>query len=143
MTTYAYTGRLTDFGEAPFPGARPRLWVAPMQDAFGPVGGVLASRQILISVPSSGYFSVDLIATADLQPQTKYSLRCEWLDTNGVVRGWSQWDFYAAIGGGPIADMGEVIITRVWYGETPPPVQRAGIYWVNPITGDIREWVEE
>lgn len=141
MTTYAYTGRLADFGEAPFPGATPQLWVAPYEDALGPGGFVLASRRIPVPVPSSGYFSVNLVPSADLRPETRYSLRCEWLDASGIVRGYAQWDFTAAIGGGPISDMGDLDITRVWYDTAPPPIDRAGIYWINPATGDIREWV--
>lgn len=142
MTTYAYTGRLTDFGESPFPAAKPRLWVSPKRDAFGPGGGVLASRPVPVVVADDGTFTVHLVASVDLTPATGYSLRCEWVDASNVVRGWAQWDFTAALGGGPISDMTDAIITRVWFGTTPPPVQRAGIYWVHSETGDVREWVD-
>ena len=141
MTAYIYTGTLADFGERPFPGAVPRLWVSPYRDAFGRDGAVYAGRQIPVYVRPTGQFEVELVASADLKPPTKYSLRCEWLDAEGVVRGHAQWDFTAALGGGPIADMADAIITRVWAGVNPPPVQREGIYWINPETGDVREWV--
>ncbi|UOQ58090.1 hypothetical protein MUN78_04390 [Leucobacter allii] len=142
MTVYTYSGTLADFGAAPFPTAKPRLWVSPLQDAFGPDGGVHAARQVPIPVSTGGSFDVALVASADLTPPTRYSLRCEWLDAAGIVRGWAQWDFTAAIGGGLIADMTDQIITRVWWGTEPPPVQRTGIYWIHPTTGDVREWVE-
>lgn len=141
MAVYIYTGQLGDFGGAPFPGATPRLWVSPERDAFSNSGGVLASRQVAVPVDKFGAFSVTLVATADLTPPTRYSLRCEWLDDAGLPRGWAQWDFTAAIGGGPIADMKDALITRVWWGTDRPPVQRAGIYWIHPDTGDVREWV--
>lgn len=141
MAVYTYTGKLTDFGEAPFPNATPRLWVSAKRAAFGPDGGVLATRPVPVPLTESGQFAVNLIASVDLHPETGYSLRAEWLDADGIVRGWEQWDFTAAIGGGPISDMKDVVITRVWYDVNPPPVQRAGIYWIHPVTGDVREWV--
>lgn len=145
MTTYAYTGKLTDFGEAPFPGAHPRLWVAPERDAFGPTGPV-AARNIPVPVGPDGTFTVNLTASADLNPPTKYELRCDWftVDQAGqeVLAGWASWRFTAAIGGGPIITMPDAHITRVWYSASPPPVNRPGIYWVHPVTGDVREWTE-
>lgn len=143
MTTYAYTGTLADAGEAPFPDAVPNLYVVPLQDTFGPAGGVLASRRISIAVATNGTFSVRLVASVDLTPQTKYELRCDWLDAAGNLRGWASWKFTAAIGGGPISQMKDVILTRVWYSTSRPPVDRQGIYWINPETGDVREWVEQ
>ena len=141
MVTYTYTGKLADFGAAPFPNAMPWVWIAPEHDAFGPEGGVHPARDIPVGVRDNGAFQVDLVASADLKPETRYSLRCEWLTADGVSRGWAQLDFTAAIGGGPIADMKDATVTRVWWAESPPPVQRAGIYWVHPVTGDVKEWM--
>ena len=139
MAVYNYTGKLTDFGEAPFPSALPRLWVEPLRDAFSP-SGPAAARRIPITVPASGDFTVALTASIDLIPPTPYSLRCEWLDADtGNVRGWAQWDFTAQIGGGPIATMPNHI-TRVWYDTAEPPANRVGIIWIHPITDDVRVW---
>ncbi len=143
MTTYAYTGTLADFGEAPFPDASPELYVLPLHDAFSVGGGVLAARRIPISVPAGGAFSVRLVPSVDLKPETKYELRCDWLDSSGIVRGWASWVFTAAIGGGPISQMKDAVITRVWYSTSRPPVNRQGIYWINPVTGEVREWVDQ
>lgn len=139
MATYTYTGRLTDFGEKPFLTATPKLWVEPEHPAFSDTGPAVA-RRILITVASNGSFSVDLVASADLTPNTRYRLRCEWLDS-GVLAGWTEWIFTALIGGGSIADMPDSVITNVWYAVSPPPVNRSGIYWIHPTTGDVREWV--
>lgn len=142
MAVYTYTGKLTDFGEAPFPDAFPRLWGEPERDAFSP-SGLAAARRIPIAVASNGSFSVDLTASIDLVPPTRYSLRCDWftVDVAGteVLAGWAQWDFTAQIGGGPIATMPGVL-TRVWYATTQPPVNRSGIYWIHPTTGDVQVW---
>ena len=139
MAVYLYTGRLTDFGESPFPGDYPRLSVHPQRDAFSP-DGPAAAKRIPIFPGVDGWFGVELIASVDLLPPTSYTLRCEWLAAEGEPPlGWAQWDFTAQIGGGSIATM-TTKITRVWYATTPPPVNRAGIYWVHPITGDVKEW---
>lgn len=142
MAVYDYTGKLTDFGEAPFPEARPRLWVAPKGDAFSP-SGPSASRGILVPVAGDGSFSVRLTASIDLVPETLYDLRCEWLavDVAGVEwsRGWASWEFTAQPGGGDISTM-PAVLTRVWYDTVPPPANRSGIVWVHPLTDDIKVW---
>lgn len=141
MATSIYTGKLSDFGEAPFLTAKPELWVAPHGDAFGSSGGVHAARKIPIQLRLDGGFEVRLVPSADLTPFTRYSLRCDWLDVNGISQGWAQLDFTAAIGGGAISDMTDLDLTRVWVGEEAPPLQRTKIYWLHPVTGDVREWV--
>lgn len=145
MTTYTYTGRLTDLGEAPFPDARPRLRVFPEQDTFTP-SGIGASRGIPVATGYDGAFVFDLIASADLNPPTLYTLRCNWYTTGAggteVLAGWSDWTFTALIGGGPIATMPNAPLTRVWFDTNPPPVNRPGIIWLHPVTGDIREWID-
>ncbi|MHA3682776.1 hypothetical protein ACXR2W_00745 [Leucobacter sp. HY1908] len=137
--TYAYTGKLADFGDAPFPTAKPKLWVEPMQPAMSG-GSVLAAKRVQITPASNGNFTVQLIASADLDPWSRYRLRCEWLDGD-VVMGWSEWIFTALIGGGGIADMSGVVVTNVWHSASYPPVNRKNIIWIHPITGDVREWV--
>lgn len=143
MTKYDYSGKLTDFTEAPFPDAVPRLYVAPNGDAFSP-SGPSSKRLIPVDVASNGDFTVSLQASIDLTPETKYTLRCEWYPTGAgdtaVAAGWSTWEFTAQPGGGSIATMPN-IITRVWYSTSKPPVDRTGIIWIHPDTGDVREWV--
>lgn len=145
MAVYTYTGKLTDFGEAPFPDAKPRLWVEPTRDAFSP-SGPSSRKRIPVTVAADGSFSVDLTASIDLTPPTPYALRCEWFaaditSDDGLV-GWSQWEFTAQVGGGPVATMPGTTLTRVWYATTAPTVSRTGIYWVHPFTGDVKVWSE-
>lgn len=141
MAVDTYTGRLTDFGESPFPSAVPNLWVQPLKDAYT-ASGPAAAKRIYIPVSVNGNFSVNLTPSADLIPPTGYSLRCEWLDEAGGLIGWAQWDFSALPGGGPISSMPGAVLKRIWYATTPPPVNRAGIYWVHPVTDDVREWID-
>lgn len=139
MTVYTYTGKLADFGDTAFPNAKPRLWVEAEHAAMSG-GSVLALKRVPITVAANGTFSVQLVASADLTPVSRYRLRAEWLDGDTVV-GWTDWIFTALIGGGPIANMPDGQITNVWYSRSNPPVQRPGIIWIHPVTGDVREWV--
>lgn len=139
MAVYTYTGKLADFGDTPFPNAKPRLWVSAEHSAMSG-GSVLALKRVPITVAANGTFSVSLVASADLTPVSKYVLRAEWLDGETIV-GWTDWIFTALIGGGQISNMPDGAITNVWYSTSQPPVRRAGIIWIHPVTGDVREWV--
>ena len=108
MAKATYTGKLTDFGEAPFPGDVPKLWVAPKRGAFGAVG-VLATRRVAVTVAPDGSFSVDLVPSAALMPPQSYLLRCEW--SGG---GSTEWEFTALAGGGNIKDMGVIDAVGLW-----------------------------
>ncbi len=145
MATYPYTGRVTDFGEAPFPSALPRLTVEPEHDAFTPAG-IGSRRRIPIPFGANGLFSVDLYASIDLKPPSRYILRCDWFTTGvgggEVLAGWSEWRFTAAPGGGPVNTMPDAKISRFWVSTSPPPVDRKGIFWINPETGEVRVWSE-
>lgn len=139
MASYTYTGKLTDFSETPFPSAQPKLWVEPEREAMTKTHA-LATKRIPITVASNGSFSVDLVPSADLTPPTRYRLRVEWLD-NATLIGWTDWLFTALIGGGSIGDMTDGEPTNVWYSTSYPPINRSGIIWIHPVTGDVREWV--
>lgn len=104
MATATYTGDLTDFAEAPFPTAVPKLTVYPKQDGFG-AKGLLSTRRIPITVASNGSFSFQLVPSAQTLPPQSYILRCEWL---GSDYGYSEWEFTAAVGGGNIKTMGVI-----------------------------------
>lgn len=143
MAIATYSGRLSDFAEEPFPSASPRLFVLAERDAFGPTGA-LSRRQIPVAVNALGEFSFDVVPSADTAPPTRYRLICEWLDVDQAVIGWSEWAFTAAVGGGPISEMGLIPITRFWCGPTEPPNRGPGLWWLD--TSDypylMKEWVE-
>lgn len=143
MSIATFSGRLSDFAEAPFPSAQPRLWVISDVPAFGPTGA-LARKRIPVTVNSLGEFSFDVVPSADTSPPTRYQLCCEWLDGTGGVAGWSEWDFTAAVGGGPIKDMGLIPITRFWCGPEAPENTGPGLWWLDTSQYPylMKEWVE-
>lgn len=139
MATATYTGKLTDFGESPFPGAVPKLWVEAEKPGVGP-SGPLATRRIPVTVASNGNFTVALVPSVLVQPVAKYVLRLEWVNTSGVMQGTSDWLFTARPGGGHIRDMIDTPILPwvIAYGYGPPPSGiTTGIYidisGVNPV----------
>lgn len=148
MTTYQYTGTLSDFAEAPIASAVPRLWVSPARPALSDGGGVLADRRIPITVNPSGTFSVPLVASVDTTPATQYILRCEWLTVDSLgqelLAGWSEWIFVAAVGGGPISEMSLIPISRIWVGDNPPARPARGLWWLDTSGYPYiwKEWVE-
>lgn len=127
MTTYTYTGRLTDFGETPFLSAVPELWIEPINSAFGQQGP-LANKRIPIHLEGNGAFSVSLVASADTSPPTKYRLRLEWIDSDVLV-GWTEWEFTAEIGGGTISDGVSAPVSVWWVGPPWPSPLRKGFYF--------------
>ena len=134
MATQTYTGRLTDFGELPFPDAQPRLSVAPAVDAFGP-NGLLSSKRIPVSLAADGSFSVALVPSTDTSPPVEYVLRCEWLDAE-ILLGYSQWRFTALPSGGAISGMVSAPLSVWWVGPPWPPTLPSGWYF-DQFTNDV------
>lgn len=130
MATATYTGKLTDFAEAPFPDAEPSLTVRPKHDGFGPQG-LLSTRRIPVTVASNGTFSFELTPSASVLPPQSYILRCDWLGGFG----YSEWEFEARAGGGNIKDMGVIDQMGLWReaaaGVLPPLVEAA----MQPVIG--------
>lgn len=135
MATYTYTGKLTDFGEAPFPNATPKLWVEATEPAFGPTGA-LSTRRIPVTVTSNGDFSVDLIPSVDTSPTVFYKLRLEWLHADGNIAGWNEWQFTAVQGGGQIKDMVSAPASVWWVGPPWPNPLMSGFY-LDRFTNDV------
>ncbi len=130
MTVYTYTGKLTDYGGAPFPGARPSLYVTPVEAGFTNTG-VLARKRIPVTVASNGNFSVQLESSAAVKPEAIYVLTCVWLNTDGGAAESSEWArFRAAVGGGNIGELAQTPSTpwAISYGYGPPPRGLTGLY---------------
>lgn len=135
MATYPYTGRLTDFGEAPFPSASPSIWVEASEDAFGPLG-LLASRKIPVSLNSNGEFLVFLTPSVETSPPVTYTVRCDWLDAEGRGVGWASWTFVAAPGGGEMSGMVDTPLS-VWYVGPPWPPETPPGFYLDRFTNDV------
>lgn len=134
MATYPYTGRLTDFGEAPFPSAFPRLVIVADRDAFGP-SGLLSKKRIPVTVAADGTFRVSLVPSTDTSPPVRYTARCEWLDGETLV-GFSEWSFTALPGGGPIKDMVTAPLS-VWFVGPPWPQGTPPGWYFDRFTNDV------
>ena len=129
MGTNTYTGRLTDFGDAPFPAAHPKLWVEPEESGYS-TNGLLAKKRIPVTVAPNGSFSVELESSSAVRPEAIYLLRCEWLDGDTVL-GWTEWaKFRAPVGGGNIGELSQAPQPpwSIAYGFGPPPPSITGIY---------------
>lgn len=129
MTVYTFTGRLTDYGGAPFPNAVPELWVEPERPGYSATG-IMADKRIPVTVASDGSFSVQLEASSTVSPEAIYLLRCEWHDPGGP-RTWAEWArFRAPVGGGNIGDLNTAPQPSwsIAYGYGPPPAGVTGLY---------------
>ncbi len=142
-TTYTYTGRLSDLGVTTLTPYRPELRVYPERESWGPDGPVM-DRKVLVTLnKSTGSFSVDLIASPDLEPPGPYILSLSFFEDEAVgshLAGRNWWRFYAAYGGGKIAQMGPESLGSIWEGVTTPPVENSKVTWVDPVTGDVKEF---
>ena len=134
MATYPYTGVLTDFAEAPFLDAFPRLWVQAENDAISG-DHILASKRVYVTVNAGGLFTVNLVPSSETVPTTKYRLHCEWLNSDGTPLGFSEWQFIAQVGGGDI-EPGAYPVATVWVGPPWPPGEPQGIY-LDRYTNDV------
>lgn len=139
MALYDYTLTVTDFSGAPFPGAVPRARIRPLRDAAGP-DGMLSSRDIPVPLDSSAHGTVQLVASVDTAPVTRYVLVVDWLASTQdgqEIAGWvSEWEFTAVAGGGDIRAMGDVVPSAVFYGPPWPVGTPPGLY-IDLETGDI------
>lgn len=145
ITTYTYTVRLADVSNrVPSPAFNVRAWIEPQRETFSPLAAHTDERIPLV-FDGNGVATVELVATLDTDPETRYHLRAEWLraDDSGqqIPSGWSEWEFIAQVGGGDVAGMG-AFLRNVWFSTFPPPefAQRDGIYWINPDTWDLKDW---
>lgn len=133
MVAYTYTGTLTDIGVEVLTERMPRLTVRPeKQGIFGPDGPVSDARRVIPLDPITGEFTLDLIASADLTPPTRYVLELVFFDDSAdgtPSAGYDIWKFTALPGGGPIADMGDGPPTKLYIGPPWPSTPRPGAYF--------------
>lgn len=141
--TYTYTGRLTDLGLNILTENVPRLTVRPERSAMS-TDGPVSTKHVEVNVnPATGEFALDLIASADMSPPTRYVLELVLFDQAGdgtPIQGWDFWTFAAVVGGGNIAEMGDAPITSWWIGPPWPdrgPLGSPSGLYLDTITGDF------
>lgn len=149
-----YTFTLTDFGLEPLTAFAPKMVFTADQPASSG-GNVLVTRSIEAPVAADGTGSVELVPSVNTTPNVTYSMRVEWLDPDvfGPDQGYIGMDVISgivtALGGGLIAEMGGIPITRFWSGPPDPNdstmplgvTPEAGLWWLNTDTGDLKEWI--
>lgn len=144
-----YTFRLLDFGLSPLFAFSPRVWFIADQPAFSG-GNAHVTRRVEATLAEDGSGTVVLVPSINTTPNVTYTMRVEWLDSSGGYIGMDLFSgLVAALGGGDITEMGGIPITQFWAGPPDPfspstPLGKeptAGFFWLNTITGDLKEWV--
>lgn len=137
MSSFTYTGTLTDIGLGVIASSNPVMRVRPEVEAFGP-DGVVSAKPRPVSVKSStGAFSMTLYPSGQLTPGNggptgvAYILevgRFEDTIDGKVFHGIDVWRFIAATGGGNIGDMAGGSLLAVWIGPPWPSPLQKGLY---------------
>lgn len=147
-------GTLLDFSLDALAPYSPRLVFTPSQPSTTS-GTLLSAKPFRVGVDPDGHFEVDVQPTDVTSPESFYTVRVEWLDTDGGFIGVDLWDFpiYVPSTGGAIGDLMRATANPqlAWVGVNPPsgvlPV--ATVWWlqVNPddpddprATGILYEW---
>lgn len=138
MSSYNYSGTLTDIGLGPLAGQQPVMRVRPEVEAFGPDGLVSAAPVPVTLNPSTGAFSMTLIPSGELTPATggptgvPYVIdvgRFEQSLDGSYFVGVDVWKFTAVAGGGNVGEMNGGSLLAVWVGPPwPSEPLPAGLY---------------
>jgi hypothetical protein len=147
------TGTLLDFSLDALAPYSPRLFFCPSgPSTAGP--RLLATRPFGVHIDPDGSFSVDVQPTDTIIPAAYYTVRVEWLDSDGGFVGvdFPDWRIYVPSEGGAIGDLLRAPSNpaSVWVDLEPPPAPVApGTWWLrssatNPDdprnTGYLYEW---
>lgn len=128
MSSYTYTGTLTDIGLGVLTGQYPVMRVRPEVEAYGPDGLVSKAPVPVPLDPGNGTFSMNLIPSGELTPTTGGSPGVDYIIEVGrfeqaldgtYFAGIDAWKFTAVVGGGNIGDMAGGSLLAIWIG---PPV---------------------
>jgi len=147
------TGTLLDFSLDALAPYSPRLIFAGSQPATSG-DRLLSTRPFMVRVEADGSFSVDVQPTDSVTPAAWYTVRVEWLDSDGGFVGVDlpDWRIFVPKEGGAIGNLIQAPSNPalVWVGLTPPPAPvTPGTWWLvsNPDdvtdprnTGELFEW---
>lgn len=141
------TGKLTDFGLSVMPGSDPRIsfQFRTTESLTSGVAGtsVLANRPVVVSSQSNGYFEADLTPTDRISPAGFYVVTVGWRDElRRPQREVMPWRLYVPAAGGVLADLLRVPAnpSLVFTGPTPPANPSPGSWWLNPGSGELKEY---
>lgn len=132
MSSYVYTGTLTDIGLGLLNGQSPVLRVRPTVEAFGPDGLVSAAPVPVSLNAGTGAFSMTLYPSGELTPAAGGAAGVDYIievgrfetaiDGENVFVGLDVWKFTAVAGGGNVGEMAGGSMLAVWVGP-PWPAQ--------------------
>lgn len=137
-------GTLTDFGLDPLTINSPVLYFRASSTGIAGLN-ILSKRKAVEAVPAAnGFFEVDLVATAAVAPaDTHYMIEIRYRDSNGMVVSESlPWKLFVPSEGGALGDLLRVPANPalVFTGTEPPELATAGLWWLDPETGDLSEF---
>lgn len=134
------TGSLTDFSLQSLASSSPRI----IFTASGPAVSaqrLFATKPIVVIPTADTYFTVDLAPTEGLAPASWYTMRVEWLDSDGGFVGLDliDWQLPVPVEGGVLGDLIRVPATPTtpWIGLTPPPSVTPGLWWLEMNPNDL------
>lgn len=137
MSSYTYTGTLTNIGLGVIASSNPVMRVRPEVEAFGPDGVVSALPQPVTVDEVTGEFSMTLYPSGELAPAlgghpgVDYIIevgRFEETIDGSMFNGLDVWKFTAVIGGGNIGEMAGGSLLAVWVGPPWPSPLLPGLY---------------
>lgn len=137
------TGTLRNFGIESLAPYSPQIVFTPSGNAV--LGDyLLATDPIVVTPQVSGVFEVNLAPTVDIRPDCWYTIAIQWLDAGGnyIRKDFPDWKLRVPSIGGTVTALLAVPANpaQVWVGETPPPNPVPGTWWLNPTTGELKEW---
>lgn len=128
MSTYTYTGTLTDIGLGVLAGSSPAMRVRPVEEAYGP-DGLVSAVPVPVTLDGAGGFSMTLIPSGELTPARGGSPGVDYVIEVGrfeesidgaVFHGADVWKFTAVAGGGNVGEMAGGSLLAVWVGPPWP-----------------------
>lgn len=138
-------GNLLDFGFAPQPGLRPIIYFIPSNPAVsGADPQYLYFTRPIPCIPGLfGEFSVNLIDTGGMRPETWFTVRIDWLDDAGnmATQDFLSHRLYVPFEGGGITDLLNAPPNPLmaWVGPEHPinPIPGTGYLTID---GMYQEW---
>lgn len=139
------TGTLRDFGLQSLAEYSPQVIFTPSSPAIG--GPYLLATEPVVAIPLiGGQFEANLIPTIDLRPDCWYTISIQWLNLDGdyIRKDFLDWKLRIPSAlGGEISDLlaAPPNPSQAWVGESPPDNPAPGTWWLNPTTGELKEWI--
>lgn len=136
MSSYTYTGTLTDTGLGMLTAWAPEMTVRPVTSAFGP-DGLVSDVRVPVALAGDA-FTMSLIPSGELTPAVGGSPGVDYIievgrfeladDLTKIWHGTEAWRFTAVAGGGNVGEMNGGSLLAVWVGPPWPVGTPAGLY---------------